>query len=197
MISSLSWFLLVSSSHLVLYFILFLMLLVIIVGIFLCYSCISFFSLFFPFLDSLVVWPITFLIVSYVIPGFDPFVCFSCYDPSFSVLHIRGQQWFWSYHSSFSWIDSVLCRNLSDGSYLTFSQFPCFLSVCFPVLVVGDSSDVIHSWGVSDLGIKMDVIPGHVTLDLIYPLISGLFSGFCYEICGSYHSLMTICLVIT
>jgi heme/copper-type cytochrome/quinol oxidase subunit 2 len=55
------------------------------------------------------------------------------------------------------------------------------------------ASDVIHSWGVPSLGIKMDAVPGR--LNQIWLTINrpGVFYGHCYELCGANHSYMPIC----
>ena len=43
----------------------------------------------------------------------------------------------------------------------------------------------------------MDVIPGHITLDTFLPCVAGSFTGACYEICGAYHALMAINVIVT
>ena len=54
------------------------------------------------------------------------------------------------------------------------------------------SMDVIHSFGVNSLGIKMDVIPGTVNTAYIHALLQGEFNGYCYELCGQAHTSMLI-----
>lgn len=54
------------------------------------------------------------------------------------------------------------------------------------------SADVIHSWAVPSLGVKVDAIPGR--LNQVGFLINrpGLFFGQCSEICGANHRFMPI-----
>jgi heme/copper-type cytochrome/quinol oxidase subunit 2 len=55
------------------------------------------------------------------------------------------------------------------------------------------SLDVIHSFSVPDLGIKVDAIPGRlnsVSFQIIKP---GVFFGQCSEICGTGHAFIPIC----
>ena len=56
------------------------------------------------------------------------------------------------------------------------------------------SADVIHSWAVPALGIKMDAVPGRI--NQIFSIIQkpGLFFGQCSELCGVNHSFMPIVL---
>ena len=54
------------------------------------------------------------------------------------------------------------------------------------------SIDIVHSFGISCLGIRIDCIPGRI--NLVYELVklNGKIRGFCYELCGQYHSNMVI-----
>nr|UKA77688.1 cytochrome c oxidase subunit II [Platydemus manokwari] len=56
------------------------------------------------------------------------------------------------------------------------------------------SSDVIHSFAVPDLGIKLDCVPGR--LNSAYTLLRhvGKFYGQCSELCGANHSFMPSCI---
>jgi cytochrome c oxidase subunit 2 len=57
------------------------------------------------------------------------------------------------------------------------------------------SVDVLHSWAVPSLGIKVDAVPGR--LNQTYTVIKrpGEFYGQCSEICGVNHGFMPIKLV--
>lgn len=54
------------------------------------------------------------------------------------------------------------------------------------------SSDVIHSFSVPTLGLKVDALPGRINQIFANPSRIGLFYGQCSEICGSNHSFMPI-----
>lgn len=54
------------------------------------------------------------------------------------------------------------------------------------------SADVIHSWTVPSLGIKVDAIPGRLNYLTSSTLYSGVYYGQCSEICGSNHRFMPI-----
>ena len=57
------------------------------------------------------------------------------------------------------------------------------------------ASDVIHSWAVPSLGIKMDAIPGRLNQIMSFIKREGVFFGQCSEICGINHSFMPIVVV--
>nr|UPX89122.1 cytochrome c oxidase subunit 2 [Bankia setacea] len=58
------------------------------------------------------------------------------------------------------------------------------------------TADVIHSWGVPALGVKMDAVPGRVNHVGVHPYSVGLAYGNCYELCGYGHSVMPICVAV-
>nr|YP_448705.1 cytochrome c oxidase subunit 2 [Dictyota dichotoma]AAS79090.1 cytochrome oxidase subunit II [Dictyota dichotoma] len=58
------------------------------------------------------------------------------------------------------------------------------------VLVTG--ADVLHSWAVPSLGVKVDSCPGRLNLINIFIKREGVFYGQCSEICGVNHGFMPI-----
>lgn len=57
---------------------------------------------------------------------------------------------------------------------------------------VTNSYDVIHSWFIPGLGLKLDCIPGRATHHTFYIDNVGFYYGQCAEICGRYHHHMPI-----
>jgi heme/copper-type cytochrome/quinol oxidase subunit 2 len=58
--------------------------------------------------------------------------------------------------------------------------------------VITNSYDVVHSWFIPSLGIKLDCVPGRSTHHVIYIDSVGFYYGQCAEICGRYHHHMPI-----
>jgi cytochrome c oxidase subunit 2 len=54
------------------------------------------------------------------------------------------------------------------------------------------STDVIHSFSVPSLGLKVDALPGRINQIFSAPSRIGIFFGQCSEICGSNHSFIPI-----
>ncbi|KAI8474484.1 MAG: cytochrome c oxidase subunit IIB [Monoraphidium minutum] len=54
------------------------------------------------------------------------------------------------------------------------------------------SNDVIHSWAVPALGIKIDAVPGRLNQVWLTIQRPGVFYGQCSELCGANHSFMPI-----
>lgn len=54
------------------------------------------------------------------------------------------------------------------------------------------AADVIHSWAIPSLGVKMDATPGRLNQVSLFPNRSGVFYGQCSELCGVNHGFMPI-----
>lgn len=134
--------------------------------------------------------------------------------PSFSLIYtldeivqpqvsykIIGHQWYWSYensdlksgnsHSFDSYALSESDLTMTDFRLLTVDN-KLILPYKTDIALYITSADVIHSWAVPSLGIKMDAIPGRLNrifLNIKYP---GVFYGQCSELCGVQHGFMPI-----
>ena len=54
------------------------------------------------------------------------------------------------------------------------------------------ASDVLHSWAIPSLGIKLDACPGRLNQTSMFIKRIGVFYGQCSEICGINHAFMPI-----
>lgn len=61
------------------------------------------------------------------------------------------------------------------------------------------SMDVLHSWAIPSLGIKMDACPGRLNYSFLSsnPLQEGEYFGQCSELCGRNHRFMPISLTLS
>ena len=115
------------------------------------------------------------------------------------VIRAIGHQWYWSYElpnfSNEIEFDSYMIptSDLGIGSFrLLETDNNLLIPVNTEVKLIVSSTDVIHSWTVPSLGVKIDAFPGR--LNQVNFLINrpGRFYGQCSEICGSNHSFMPI-----
>ena len=60
------------------------------------------------------------------------------------------------------------------------------------IRVLITSYDVLHSWAVPSLGVKMDACPGRLNQIILNIKRAGTFYGQCSEICGVNHGFMPI-----
>nr|QTT61110.1 cytochrome c oxidase subunit II [Anentome sp. YY-2021] len=109
-----------------------------------------------------------------------------------------GHQWYWSYeYSDFSSIEfdsyMIPSNELELGDFrLLEVDHRMVLPTQTDVRVLVTSADVIHSWAVPSLGVKVDAIPGRLNQLGFFIKYPGVFYGQCSEICGANHSFMPI-----
>nr|QJE37246.1 cytochrome c oxidase subunit 2 [Neomysis awatschensis] len=119
-------------------------------------------------------------------------------SPSMITLKVIGHQWYWSYEYS----DTL---NLEFDSYMlpsdeaAMDQFRVLdvdnrvvLPINTPIRIIVSAADVLHSWTVPSLGVKVDAVPGRLNQTSFLLKKPGLFMGQCSEICGANHSFMPI-----
>nr|QNJ33283.1 cytochrome c oxidase subunit II [Hermerius intermedia] len=117
--------------------------------------------------------------------------------PSVTIKTI-GHQWYWSYeYSDFKNIefDSYMIP-INEMKSFNFRLLDVDNRMVVPyeiqVRVIVTAADVIHSWAVPALGIKVDATPGRLNQTSFTTSRPGLFYGQCSEICGANHSFMPI-----
>nr|YP_010454179.1 cytochrome c oxidase subunit II [Lusepiola birostrata]QXJ42208.1 cytochrome c oxidase subunit II [Lusepiola birostrata] len=113
-----------------------------------------------------------------------------------------GHQWYWSYEYS-DFVDIEFDSYMTPTNELNLGQFRLLETDHHLILpmktntrVIVSSTDVIHSWTVPSLGVKVDAIPGRLNQLMLYPSQPGIYYGQCSEICGANHSFMPITLEI-
>nr|AMH85476.1 cytochrome c oxidase subunit II [Eudasyphora canadiana] len=109
-----------------------------------------------------------------------------------------GHQWYWSYeYSDFNNIefDSYMIPTnelATDGFRLLDVDNRVILPMNSQIRILVTAADVIHSWTVPALGVKVDGTPGRLNQTNFLINRPGLFYGQCSEICGANHSFMPI-----
>jgi len=81
---------------------------------------------------------------------------------------------------------------LSNWNRLLRSRRVLVLPAHVNITVITNSFDVVHSWHIPGLGLKMDCLPGRATHHTLHIDNVGLYYGQCAEICGRYHHHMPI-----
>nr|YP_010400335.1 cytochrome c oxidase subunit II [Mancinella alouina]UQS76034.1 cytochrome c oxidase subunit 2 [Mancinella alouina] len=109
-----------------------------------------------------------------------------------------GHQWYWSYeYSDFPSIEfdsyMIPSNELEPGDFrLLEVDHRMVLPTQTDIRVLVTSADVIHSWTVPSLGVKVDAVPGRLNQLGFFIKYPGVFYGQCSEICGANHSFMPI-----
>merc|ERR1711907_233580 len=141
-------------------------------------------------------WCLSFVFrIFWMVFGFFLVFC-SCCFLSFDCVKLFGFQWYWLY---FLCLDSVCVVNLllesdyfvGDLRLLQLTQFLCLLTFCLYKFWLS-SVDVIHSFTLPCLGVKVDCLPGRCNELLLFTTCLGLFYGQCSELCGVLHGFMPL-----
>nr|YP_009740499.1 cytochrome c oxidase subunit II [Ceratostoma rorifluum]QID03442.1 cytochrome c oxidase subunit II [Ceratostoma rorifluum] len=109
-----------------------------------------------------------------------------------------GHQWYWSYeYTDFPSIEfdsyMIPTNELEPGDFrLLEVDHRMVLPTQTDIRVLVTSADVIHSWTVPSLGVKVDAVPGRLNQLGFFIKYPGVFYGQCSEICGANHSFMPI-----
>nr|YP_010411432.1 cytochrome c oxidase subunit II [Coraebus diminutus]URN73078.1 cytochrome c oxidase subunit II [Coraebus diminutus] len=116
-------------------------------------------------------------------------------SPLISIKSI-GHQWFWSYeYTDFknTEFDSYMSNSKTNHSFrLLDVDNRVMVPYKTQVRLLVTASDVIHSWTIPSMGVKIDATPGRLNQTSFTLNRAGLFFGQCSEICGTNHSFMPI-----
>nr|YP_009526721.1 cytochrome c oxidase subunit II [Ornebius bimaculatus]AXY63926.1 cytochrome c oxidase subunit 2 [Ornebius bimaculatus] len=120
------------------------------------------------------------------------------FNPLLSIKTI-GHQWYWSYeYMDFKnkiEFDSYLIPH-QENNINSFRLLDVDNHVVLPmnsqIRILVTAADVIHSWTVPTLGVKIDGSPGRLNQSSFLINRPGKFYGQCSEICGANHSFMPI-----
>jgi cytochrome c oxidase subunit 2 len=113
-------------------------------------------------------------------------------------VNIIGHQWFWE----FCYPANDTCFNTSyNAATLTTSGGALWASPGESVVINVTSEDVIHSFNIPGLGVRIDAIPGRVN-QFAFTVPASVPAGTeylvqCTEFCGTFHGTMRADLVVT
>nr|YP_002265512.1 cytochrome c oxidase subunit II [Sphaerius sp. BT0074]ACF35084.1 cytochrome c oxidase subunit II [Sphaerius sp. BT0074] len=109
-----------------------------------------------------------------------------------------GHQWYWSYeYSDFNKIEfdsyMIPSNELKNNDFrLLDVDNRVILPYNSQIRILVTAADVLHSWTVPSLGVKIDATPGRLNQTNFFMNRPGLYYGQCSEICGANHSFMPI-----
>jgi cytochrome c oxidase subunit 2 len=152
-----------------------------------------------------IVWTITpsLILMVIAIPSFALLYSIDEVVDPIVTLKVIGHQWYWSYeYSDFSsktnniiQFDSYMVAedDLEKGQLrLLEVDNHVTLPTEAHIRVLITSSDVLHSWAIPSLGVKMDACPGRLNQVSLFIKRESTFYGQCSELCGVNHGFMPI-----
>lgn len=123
-----------------------------------------------------VTWTVlpTILVMFIFVWGFKDFLTRFVVPHDAMEIKVTAQRWFWSFDYP------------EGGSSVNELVVPSGR----PIKLLMSSKDVIHSFFVPDMRVKMDVLPNRYTTTWFQPVSTGEGNIFCAEYCGKGHSEM-------
>lgn len=122
------------------------------------------------------------------------------------VVKVLAHQWYWTYeYSSYTRTNSIRydsyikpLPSLGLGEYrLLESDYRGIVPIALETGLVVTSSDLLHSFSIPTISVKIDANPARLNAIMIMIVIPGLYYGQCSELCGVNHSFMPILLEAT
>ena len=118
-------------------------------------------------------------------------------------IKVVGHQWYWSYEycdyiteaGEAVEFDSYMIpdSDLESGQFrLLDVDNKVVVPVDCHVRLIVTAGDVLHSFAVPSLGLKIDAVPGRLNQTSFLAERTGVFYGQCSEICGVWHGFMPI-----
>lgn len=118
-------------------------------------------------------------------------------SPSLTLKTI-GHQWYWSYEYS-DFINIEFDAYIIPTNELNINSFRLLdvdnriiLPINNQIRILISAADVLHSWTIPSLGVKVDATPGRLNQTNFFINRPGLFFGQCSEICGANHRFIPI-----
>jgi cytochrome c oxidase subunit 2 len=125
-------------------------------------------------------------------------------------IKVTGMQWKWGYDylkgegEGISFLSNLSTPRAQVGApgfeptekrgdnYLMEVDNEVVVPVHKKIRMVTTANDVIHSWSIPAFGVKQDAIPGFVRDTWFKSEHTGVYRGYCSELCGKEHAFMPI-----
>jgi len=148
-----------------------------------------------------VVWTIipVIILVIIAIPSFKLLYFEAAIPKSDVFIRAIGKQWYWTYEFPKDGNFTFDSLGLTDDKAKAAGE-PRLLGVDNAIVVPVNKvveiettgADVIHSWALPQMGVKMDAVPGRLNHTWFKATRTGTFYGECSELCGARHAFMPI-----
>lgn len=147
-----------------------------------------------------VVWtavPVLILVII-AIPSFRLLYYADVIPPTDMTIKAIGRQWYWTYEypdqDNFTFDAFMLPEDELEPGMLRLLETDnrVVVPTNTNIKIQVTASDVLHSWAMPSMGVKIDAVPGRLNETWINVTEPGVYYGQCSEICGVMHGFMPI-----
>jgi cytochrome c oxidase subunit II len=148
-----------------------------------------------------VLWTIipVLILVTIAIPSFRLLYFEDVLPPADLTIKAIGKQWYWTYeypdNGDFTFDALMIPDRRAAAAHeprLLGTNNPVVVPVGKVIRVLTTGADVIHSWALPAMGVKIDAVPGRINETWFKAEREGTYYGECSELCGARHSFMPI-----
>jgi cytochrome c oxidase subunit 2 len=159
-----------------------------------------------------IVWTIipTVILIGIIVPSLDQLYSAETSYNQTTAVHVTGHQWYWDlrYPRQIlkNWdllhlfttqtVEQIFQAAKPDNTDTNNWRANKMVENLFvvpidePIKFYITSADVIHSYSLTDAGIKMDAVPARLNATETWFIRPGLVHGYCSELCGIGHGFM-------
>ncbi|MFB9354049.1 cytochrome c oxidase subunit II [Sneathiella chinensis] len=147
-----------------------------------------------------IIWTVVpvLILVVIAIPSFNLLYFGDRVEKADMTLKAIGYQWYWGYEymdEDGLAFEAVMLEDneLKEGQpRLLATDNTVVVPVDTNIRLLITAEDVIHSWAMPALGVKMDAVPGRLNETWMRVEKEGMYYGQCSELCGARHGFMPI-----
>lgn len=148
-----------------------------------------------------IVWTLVpgFILLLISVPSFGLLYGIEEYVKGDITVKIVGHQWFWVYEISLGNTEVSFDSYMVNTEDLMLGELRLlevdnrlYLPVGVHIRMIMTAGDVLHSWAVPALGVKVDCCPGRLNEISVFINREGTYYGQCSELCGINHAFMPI-----
>ncbi len=147
-----------------------------------------------------VVWTVVpvLIVVIIAIPSFRLLFFMDVLPETEMTVKATGKQWYWTYeypdNGDFTFDAFMLADDELEPGMLRLLETDnrIVLPTGTNIRMQITAADVLHSWAMPSLGVKVDAVPGRLNELWLHINEPGLYYGQCSELCGVNHGFMPI-----
>jgi len=153
-----------------------------------------------------IIWTLlpSLILLGMAIPSFGLLYTLDIFAKAPIVIKAIGNQWYWTFEIPQGLNNTTIEANLKHVLELTVGEFRLLevdQALVLPhgirIRALVTATDVLHSFALPQLGVKIDAVPGRLNATNLFASLPTIIHGQCSELCGVGHGFMPIKIIFT
>jgi len=144
------------------------------------------------------------ILLAMAIPSFGLLYTLDIFAKAPIVIKVIGNQWYWIFELPNGLNNTIIETNLKHVLELGVGEFRLLevdQALVLPhkirIRALVTATDVLHSFALPQLGVKIDAVPGRLNATNLFASLPTIIHGQCSELCGVGHGFMPIKVIFT